>query len=114
MKKQINFSDGENSYCFTLKEDNKVIFKISKETLVFSSDDFYKLFFQGLDEKPEYDLINSGDELKGQAKHVFETVDAILKKTCSSIDADWFKESDDQSVADDDVLNEHEIEPTEG
>ncbi len=96
MKKQINFSDESTAYRFTLEAKNTV-FEICKDTLVFSSENFYKIFFQGLEEKPEYELVNSGEELKGQAKHVFDTVAAILKKACESIDASWFEESDKKS-----------------
>lgn len=105
MKKQVSFSDEPKAYRFALAGDDDVTFEISKETLTFSSNDFYKLFFKKLDEKPEYELVKPGEELKGQAKHVFDTVAAILKKTCDSIDAGWFKEPDEQPNAGSDNLN---------
>lgn len=97
MKKHINFSDESTAYLFMLDGDDGKLFEIGKDTLVFSSDDFYRLFFQGLDEKPDYELVNTGDDLSGQAKHIFDTVDAILKKACDSINADWFKTPDEQT-----------------
>lgn len=96
MKKQINFSDEPQAYRFAL-EGNDVYFEIKKDSLAFSSNDFYELFFKGMDEKPEYELVKPDGELKGQAKHVYDTVAAILKKTCDSIDADWFKVPDEQA-----------------
>lgn len=96
MKKQINFSDKPQAYCFAL-EGNSIDFEIKKDSLTFNSNDFYELFFKGIDEKPEYELVNPDGELKGQAKHVFDTVAAILKKACDSIDANWFKASDEQT-----------------
>ncbi len=104
MKKQINFSDKPQAYCFAL-EDNGVDFEIKKDSLIFSSNDFYELFFKGIDEKPEYELVKPDEELKGQAKHVFDTVAAILKKTCESIDANWFKESNEHSNMDSNDLD---------
>lgn len=97
MKRQINFADESTVYRFTLENEGEKVFEIAKNTLTFSSDDFYKLFFQGLDEKPEYELTKPTGELRGQAKHVYDTVAAILKKTCDSIDADWFKVPDEHT-----------------
>lgn len=42
-------------------------------------------------------MVKPDVELKGQAKRVFDTVAATLKKTCDSIDANWFKASDAQT-----------------
>jgi len=94
MTKQINFLDETNAYRFELKGNDDAVFEISKDTLIFNSNDFYRLFFKGLEEKPEYELVTPDIELKGQAKHVFDTVAAILKKAFDSIDADWFKNVD--------------------
>lgn len=97
MKKRINFASEPTVYRFTLEDESEKVFEIAKNTLTFSSDDFYKLFFRGLNEKPEYELVKPTEELRGQAKHVFDTVAAILKKACDSIDANWFKVSDEQT-----------------
>ncbi|WP_452040672.1 hypothetical protein [Adlercreutzia rubneri] len=94
MTKQINFLDEPSTYRFALKGDDDTAFEISKDTLIFNSNDFYRLFFKGLKEKPEYELVTPDIEPKGQAKHVFDTVAAILEKACDSIDADWFKNVD--------------------
>lgn len=90
MKRQIRFTDEVAAYRFTSVDNDTAIFEIKKDTLTFSSGSFYKAFFKGLTEKPEYELIMSADGLKGQAKHVFDTVSAIFKKACDSIDDAWF------------------------
>lgn len=98
MKRQVSFTDEAKAYLFTLMGEEDAYFEIRKDTLAFSSNDFYQLFFKGLDEKPEYEVVNPGDELKGQAKHVFDTVVAIFKKACDSIDADWFMRDETQAT----------------
>ena len=104
MKRQVSFSNEPEAYRFTLVGANDVSFEISKNTLAFSTNEFYKLFFKGLDEKPEYEVAKPDEELAGQAKHVFDTVAAIFKKACDSIDADWFTATEEQpSVANDDL-----------
>ncbi|WP_139652317.1 hypothetical protein [Raoultibacter phocaeensis] len=80
MKKQVNFEDAVEAYRF----------EVSKSTLAFNADSFYKCFFKGLDEKPLYELIKPPSDLDIKAKHVFATVEAIFKKTCDSIDEKWF------------------------
>lgn len=56
MKRQVSFEDTQDSYRFVLVGDEETAFEISKDTLTFSTNDFYKLFFMGLKEKPEYEL----------------------------------------------------------
>lgn len=90
MKKQIRFEDARDAYRFMLVGDDDTVFEINKGTLAFNSNEFYKTFFKGLDEKPEYEFSQTAEDLKGQAKHVFDTVAAIFKKTCDSIEASWF------------------------
>lgn len=91
MKRQVSFADEADAYSFTIVGEDGAPFEIRKDTLVFSSNDFYRLFFKGLDERPEYETVNPGDELKGQARHVYGTVAAIFKKACDSIDEAWFE-----------------------
>lgn len=102
MKRQVNFLDEAEAYRFTLADDEDVTFEISKDTLSFNANSFYGCFFKGIDEKPEYKLLEPPAELNGQAKHVYDTVKVIFKKACESIDEDWFKQpvSDDQSLTD--------------
>lgn len=47
MKRQVNFEDAQDSYRFVLVGDEETAFEISKGTLTFSTNDFYKLFFMG-------------------------------------------------------------------
>lgn len=98
MKRQVSFEDTQDSYRFVLVGDGETAFEIGKGTLTFSTNDFYKLFFMGLKEKPEYELVQPADSLQGQAKHVFDTVKAIFKKACDSIDASWFVEDEEQAA----------------
>ena len=78
MKRQVSFTDEAEAYRFMPQYKEDGAFEIRKDTLVFNSNDFYQLFFKGLDAKPEYEVVNSGAELKGQAKHVFDTVSDIM------------------------------------
>lgn len=98
MKRQVRFVDDAQSYRFELVDGNDAVFEISKDTLVFSAKDFYATFFKDLDSKPVYELVQPTDALSGQPKHVFETVEAIFKKTCDSIDGGWFKEPASETV----------------
>lgn len=109
MKRQVSFADEAEAYRFVLADNEDVAFEISKDTLTFDSDDFYRLFFKGLDEKPEYEVANPDGKLKGQAKHVFDTVAAIFKKACDSIDAAWFVKTEEPAVATVDDLNNTDI-----
>ena len=90
MKRQVSFEETNEAYRFALVGDDVAVFEIAKNTLAFSSNNFYRCFFQGLDEKPEYELLRPTEELQRQAKHVFETVEVIFKKSCDSIDVAWF------------------------
>jgi len=94
MKRQVSFADEAEAYRFALVDKENVTFEIRKDTLAFKTNEFYRLFFKGLDEKPEYEVVNPGGELKGQAKHVFDTVAAVFKTACDSIDAAWFAETE--------------------
>lgn len=106
MKRQVSFADEAEAYRFTLVDKEVVTFEIRKDTLAFNSNDFYRLFFKGLDEKPEYEVVNSDGELKGQAKHVFDTVAAVFKKACDSIDATWFAKTEEPVAETLDDLND--------
>lgn len=103
MKKQVSFEETDEAYCFALVDDDNATFEIAKSTLAFNSNDFYRCFFKGLDEKPEYEVLQPTEELQRQAKHVFETVEAVFKKACESIDSAWFaaNEKQDDEPADD-------------
>lgn len=98
MKRQIKFVDEKDTYRFVLVNDESVIFDIQKSTLSFSTSKFYECFFKGLHEKPVYELVPPVEDIKGQAKHVYETVKEILDKACSSIEEKWFKEENEQDV----------------
>lgn len=98
MKRQIKFADEEEAYRFVLVGDDSVIFEIQKNTLNFSTSKFYECFFKGVHEKPEYELLLPTGEIRGQAKHVYETVKGILDKACSSIEEKWFKEENEHDV----------------
>lgn len=100
MKKQIRFADEGDVYRFVLVGDDSVIFDIQKNTLSFSTSKFYECFFKGAHEKPEYELLPPSGDIKGQAKHVYETVKDILDKACSSIEEKWFKEENRQDDED--------------
>ena len=105
MKKQVSFEDAQDSYRFSLVGHSDSTFVISKDTLTFSSNDFYKTFFKGLSEKPEYELVQPKEKLQDQAKHIFDTVGAILKKACDSIDATWFIETEEPTTEETDKEN---------
>lgn len=94
MKRQVRFEETGDKYLFS-DDDRGSVFTIMKDTLIFSSNDFYQAFFKDLEEKPDYQLINPTAKLTGQAKHVFDTVEAIFKKSCGSIDDRWFTNESD-------------------
>lgn len=94
MKRHIRFSDEASAYRFVLVGEESTVFEIDKGTLTFNEKAFYELFFRGLTEKPSYELVLPADDLKEQAKHVFDTVQAIFQKTCRSIDEAWFTPND--------------------
>lgn len=103
MKKQVKFVDEESTYCFMFSDGEGSIFEIEKGTLVFHTGKFYECFFKGLHEKPDYSMLPPEGEIKGQAKHVFDTVESILINACKSIDNSWFSklgEGDDASTED--------------
>lgn len=106
MKRQVSFTDEAEAYRFTPQYKEDGAFEIRKDTLVFNSNDFYQLFFKGLDAKPEYEVVNSGAELKGQAKHVFDTVSDIFKKACDSIDDAWFSKTKESAAEAHDVFKD--------
>lgn len=106
MKRQVSFADDAEAYRFALTDKEDAIFEIRKDTLAFNSNDFYRLFFKGLDDKPEYEVVHPDGELKGQAKHVFDTVTAIFKKACDSIDVAWFAKTEEPVDETLDDLNE--------
>ena len=106
MKRRVSFEETNEAYRFALVGDDGTVFEIAKNTLAFSSNNFYRCFFKGLDEKPEYELLRPTEELQRQAKHVFETVEAIFKKACASIDATWFAVDEKQDDEPIDDLNE--------
>lgn len=103
MKKQVKFVDGESAYRFMFSDDKGDVFEIEKSTLVFHTGKFYECFFKGLHEKPDYSMLSPEVEIKGQAKHVFDTVESILTNACKSIDDSWFSKSDE---GDDEALIE--------
>lgn len=94
MTRQVEFHEGADSYRFVLDGRSDTAFEIQKDTLVFSASKFYECFFKGLTEKPIYELCEPSSELKGQARHVFETVATIFQEACDSIDASWFDLAD--------------------
>lgn len=107
MKKQVNFAETAEGYIFSSDDDIETnVFMVDKDTLIFNTNDFYEHFFKGLSEKPEYTLSQPIDELKGKAKHVYDTVAAIFKKACVSIEESWFQ-TDDIPEADAVLPNEH-------
>lgn len=95
MKKQVKFVDGESAYRFMFSDGEGDIFEIEKSTLVFHTGKFYECFFKGLHEKPDYSMLLPEEEIKGQAKHVFDTVESIITNVCKSIDDGWFSKSDE-------------------
>ena len=95
MKKQVKFVDGENAYRFMFSDGEGDVFEIEKSTLTFHAGKFYECFFKGLHEKPDYSMIPPEGEIKGQAKHVYDTVEAIISSACKSIDNSWFSKSDE-------------------
>jgi len=109
MKRQVRFVDDIDAYHFILNESESISFSLSKDTLSFSANDFYRCFFKGIDEKPDYVLTCPDDELKGQPKHVFDTVEAIFKKACDSTDENWFKKQEDADAQNLPDLNEDDF-----
>lgn len=105
MKKQARFEETDETYRFTLIGNDEAVFEIDKKTLAFSSSDFYGCFFKKLNEKPEYELLQPTEKLHRQANHVFETVEAIFKKSCDSIDASWFETDEKQDDEPNNDLN---------
>ena len=95
MKKQIKFVDGESTYRFMFSDGEGDIFEIEKDTLIFHAGKFYECFFKGLHEKPDYSMLPLKGEIRGQAKHVFDTVEAIISSACKSIDNSWFSKLDE-------------------
>ena len=95
MKKQVEFVDGESAYRFIILDGEGGIFEIEKSTLVFHTGKCYECFFKGLHAKPDYSMLPPKEEIKGQAKHVFDTVESILINACESIDDIWFSKSDE-------------------
>lgn len=106
MKRQIKFADEESVYRFILVDDDSVTFDIQKSTLSFNTSKFYECFFKGIREKPEYELLPLAGDIKGQAKHVYETVKDILDKACTSIEEKWFVEDNIQTTEEDKDLSE--------
>lgn len=109
MKRQVRFEETGDDYRFSLVGDDKIAFTISKKTLTFSADKFYAVFFKGLEEKPNYEVLRGEDELRGQAKHIYDTVAAIFEKTCSSIDESWFEKQDTACEQNEEDLTETEF-----
>lgn len=95
MKRQVKFVDGESAYRFMFSDGEEDVFEIEKDTLLFRAGKFYECFFKGLHEKPEYSMLPPEGEIKGQAKHVYDTVEAIISSACKSIDSNWFSKSDE-------------------
>lgn len=106
MKKQVEFVDGESAYRFMFSDGEGGIFEIEKGTLVFHTGKFYECFFKGLHEKPDYSMLPPEGEIKGQAKHVFDTVESILINACNSIDDSWFSKLDEGNDASMEDLSE--------
>ena len=99
MKKQVKFVHGESAYRFMFPDGEGGVFEIEKSTLTFHAGKFYECFFKGLHEKPDYSLLPLEEGIKGQARHVYDTVEAIFSSACDSIDNSWFCKPDEDDGA---------------
>lgn len=96
-----NYPDDEEAplSVLTSKFENALDAKLEPaKSIIREGDDVYDELSQGYNAKPEYEVVNSGAELKGQAKHVFDTVSDIFKKACDSIDDAWFSKTKESAA----------------
>jgi hypothetical protein len=98
MKRQVSFEETAEAYRFALVEDESKAFEISKSTLEFNSKAFYEIFFKGLHEAPDYELVESATKLEKTSKHVYSTVSNIFKSTCAKINPVWFSDKPSDAV----------------
>ena len=91
MKKLISFTEAEDSYLMSFEGSES--FSISKDKLELDTKRLYQIFFEGLTEKPEYDLVNDIPTPSKQAQYVFNTVNDLFTGITERIEAAWFDEA---------------------
>lgn len=90
MKKLISFTEADDLYLMSFEGGEA--FSINKDKLELDTKHLYQIFFEGLTEKPEYELVDAIANPSKQAQYVFNTVNDLFSEITKRIEASWFDE----------------------
>lgn len=95
MKKEFRLTHNNGKYEFMKTGKSGVTFAIDTASLKFDIKDYYKVFFEDVNEKIEIDITNNiadedGVEIGKVGQHIFSTVKEITDKICSKLNEEYF------------------------